>query len=169
MLRLPKPPLSRFVMPALGRCIFPAGVETRPANAAFERPPAGIPPTWPCCIDCRRLAVCCWNDAGRAKLLCDPKNRCDPVLRIVDGDAARPLAERLARDGTTGRLPAIIRAPRNCSGRAATAFTRPAPKWPALTVDIARQTCVSWIFVTLEKRMPPCNGPMPPQRPPPQP
>jgi hypothetical protein len=46
-------------------------------------------------------------------LLCDPKKRCAPPLRIVADDAARPLADRLARDGTTGRLPAIIRAPRN--------------------------------------------------------
>ena len=65
-------------------------------------------------MDCRRLAVCCWNDAGRDRLLCaDPTKCCEPVLRIVDGAAARPLADKLAREGTTGRLPAIMRAPLN--------------------------------------------------------
>jgi hypothetical protein len=65
-------------------------------------------------MDCRRLAVCCWNDAGRDTLLCaDPKKCCEPLLRIVDGAAARPLADKLAREGTTGRLPAIMRAPLN--------------------------------------------------------
>jgi len=87
---------------------------------------------------CRRLAVCAWNDWGREILLCtDPKKRSGP-LRTVDGAAARPLADKLARDGTTGRLPAIMRAPFNCSRLAAPAVTRPAPKCPALTVDIAR-------------------------------
>jgi hypothetical protein len=64
---------------------------------------------------CRRLAVCCWNETGRATLLCTwPKKRSDPPPRMVDGAAGRPLAERLPRDGTTGRLPAIMRAPPNC-------------------------------------------------------
>lgn len=104
-----------------------------------SRPPAGTAPTWLCCILCRRLAVCCWNDCGRETLLCDPK-KCSEPLRTVDGAAARPLADRLARDGTTGRLPAIMRAPPNCSRVAAAAVTWPAPKRPALTVDIARET-----------------------------
>ena len=42
-----------------------------------------------------------------------------PPLRIVEGAAARPLTERLARDGTTGKFPAIIRAPLICSREAA--------------------------------------------------
>lgn len=70
-------------------------------------------------------------------LLCDPKNRCEPLLRIVDGAAARPLADRLAREGTTGKLPAIMRAPLSCAPLAGIALTLPAPKRPALTVDIA--------------------------------
>ena len=95
-------------------------------------------------------------------LLCDPKKRCAPPFRIVADDAGRPLADRLARDGTTGRLPAIMRAPRNCSGRAATALTLPAPKRPALTVDIARPTCTLCRFAWFENRIPLCNGWMPP-------
>jgi len=71
---------------------------------------------------CRRPAVCCWKDSGRATLLCaDPKNLSEPVLWIVDGAAARPLADRLARVGTTGRFPAIMREPLNCVRVAATA------------------------------------------------
>jgi hypothetical protein len=56
---------------------------------------------------------------------------------MVEAGAARPLADRLARVGKTGRLPAIIRAPLNCCGVAAEARTLPAPKWLAFTVDIA--------------------------------
>src|SRR5579864_5442905 len=103
-------PRAPWNVPALGFCppILPRAVVS-PA----KRPPAGTAPTWLCCIVCRRLAVCCWNETGREMLLCDPKKRCAPPLRIVADDAARPLADRLARDGTTGRLPAIILAPRN--------------------------------------------------------
>jgi hypothetical protein len=32
---------------------------------------------------------------------------------MVEGAAARPLADKLAREGTTGRLPAIMRALRS--------------------------------------------------------
>jgi hypothetical protein len=70
--------------------------------------------------------------------LCVPKKRCEPLLRIVDGAAARPLADKLPRDGTTGRLPAIIRAPLSCSGRAATGRAPAVPNLPAFIVDIAR-------------------------------
>jgi hypothetical protein len=63
---------------------------------------------------CRRLDLSCANDVGRTMLLRVPKKRCEPLLRIVEGAAARPLADRLERDGTTGRLPAIMRAPLNC-------------------------------------------------------
>lgn len=139
-LRFPKLPVCRFATPALGRCMVPTAPELRP-NPPLERPPAGIAPTRLCCIVCRKLAVCCWNDAGREMLLCDPKKRCEPPFRIVAADAARPLADRLAREGTTGRLPAIMRAPRSCSRDAPTPFTRPAPKCPALTVDMARPIC----------------------------
>jgi hypothetical protein len=34
---------------------------------------------------------------------------------MVEGDAGRPLADKLARVGTTGILPVIIRALLNCS------------------------------------------------------
>jgi hypothetical protein len=74
-------------------------------------------------------------------LLCaEPKKRCDPPLRTVDGAAARPLADKLAWEGTTGRLPAIMRALLNCAWLAATAFTLPAPKCRASTVDMPRNT-----------------------------
>ena len=76
-------------------------------------------------------------------LLCDPKNRCEPPFRIVEGEAARPLADKLAREGTTGRLPANMRAPLSWVPLAGIAATRPAPKRPALTVDRARPICVS--------------------------
>src|SRR6202011_3423377 len=129
--------------PALGFCIELAAVPRKPAEPP-ARPPAGIAPTWFCAIDWRRLAVCCWNDAGRAILLrAEPTKCCAPTLRIVDGAAARPLADKLAREGTTGRLPAIMRAPLNCSRLAPTAVTRPAPKLPAFTVERARPTCTS--------------------------
>jgi len=88
----------------------------KPASPPLMRPPAEIAETWFCCMAWRRPAVCCWNDSGWATLLCtDPKKRSEPPLRTVDGAAARPLADRLARDGTTGRFPAIMRAPFNCS------------------------------------------------------
>lgn len=144
-------------VPALGFCIeLEAFAPRKPAEpAALARPPAGIAPTWFCAIDCRRLAVCCWNDAGRDMLLrADPTKCCAPVLRTVDGAAARPLADKLAREGTTGRLPAIIRAPLNCSRLAPTAVTRPAPKWPAFTVERARPTWLSCRFAMFEYRIP---------------
>ena len=95
-------------------------------------------------------------------LLCAPKNRCALPLRTDAAEATRPLADKLARDGTTGKLPAIIRAPRNCWLVAATARTRPAPKCPALTVDIARPMCSLCRFAKFENRMPLCSGCMPP-------
>jgi len=63
----PKLLTSRLAgIPALGRCIeFPLCA----ANWLAFRPPAGIAPTWLCCIVCRKLAVCCWNETGRAMLL----------------------------------------------------------------------------------------------------
>lgn len=153
------PPLAR--MPALGRATL---LRPRAAKSTAERPPAGIAPTRLCCMDCRRLAVCWWNETGRATLLCVPKNRCEPPPRIVEGAAARPLAERLAREGTTGRLPAIMRAPLICCALAATGRTLPAPKCPAFTVDIARYTWLSRILLMFENRFPPCSGAIPPQR-----
>lgn len=137
VLRLPKLFVSRLAgMPALGRAIE---FLLRAANSVFERPPAGIAPTWFRCIVCLRLAVCCWNETGRAMLLCVPKKCWEPPLRIVDGAAARPLAERLACVGTTGRLPAIMCAPLICWRVAAIALTLPAPNCPACTVDMARR------------------------------
>ena len=133
--------LSRFEkVPAPGFCIVPAVPVPRAIDSPPERPPAGTAPTRLCCIVCRRLAVCCWNDCGRDAELCtEPKKWSDP-LRTVEGDAARPLADRLARDGTTGRLPAIMRAPPNCWRLAAVARTGPPPKRPAFTVDMPRPT-----------------------------
>jgi hypothetical protein len=84
------------------------------------------------------------------------------VFRTVDGAAARPLADKLACEGTTGRLPAIMRAPLNCAWLTATGVTLPAPKRPALTVDIARKTWLLCMFAMFENRVPPWSGPMPP-------
>jgi hypothetical protein len=124
-------------VPGLGRCIVPCAATDPP----FTRPPAENPFTWPWCMACCKCAVSCWNDAGRATLLCaDPKKCSARPLRTVDGAAARPLADRLARDGTTGKLPAIMRAPPNCWRVTGDAVTRPAPKRPAPTVDMARMT-----------------------------
>jgi hypothetical protein len=128
MLRLARLFTSRplCMLPALGFCMVPRALAD---GLKLERPPAGIAPTWLCAIDCRRLAVCCWNDAGRDMLLCAvPTKRCEAVLCIVAGAAGRPLADRLAREGTTGRLPAIMRAPRICSLLAPMALTGPEPK-----------------------------------------
>ena len=122
----------------LGLCIVPAEFVPRPNpdSPPFMRP-AEIADTWFRCIVCCRLAVWRSKGSGRATLLwTDPKKRSEPPLRTVDGAAARPLADRLARDGITGRLPAICRAPVNCARVAATGVTRPAPKRPECTVDI---------------------------------
>lgn len=129
----------RGVTPAVGLLLNPLNPPREFANPVFvARPPAVNPRTWFCAIACCRCDCSCWNDAGRAMLLCVPKKRSEPPLRIVDGAAARPLADKLARDGTTGRLPAICRAPLICERVAATAVTRPAPNRLAPTVDIAR-------------------------------
>ena len=83
---------------------------------------------------------------------------------MVDGAAARPLADRLARDGTTGKLPAIRRAPPNCCRVTATGRILPVPKCPALTVDMPRKTWLSWMLRMFENRFPPCSGAIPPKR-----
>lgn len=153
-------------VPALGFCVVPAVVPRATDSPPLMRPPAVIDETWLCCIVCRKLAVCCWNDSGCAALLCtDPKKRSEPPLRIVEGAAARPLADKLACDGTTGRLPAICRAPLNCWRVAATAVTRPAPKRPALTIENALPMLGSFICATFENRVPACSGAKPPKRP----
>jgi hypothetical protein len=95
-------------------------------------------------------------------LRADPMKCCAPALRIVDGAAARPLADKLARDGTTGKLPAIMRAPLIWARFAAIADMRPEPKRSAFTADIARPTRWSWRFARFEYRIPLCNGAMPP-------
>ena len=59
--------------------------------------------------------------------------------------------DKLARDGTTGRFPAIMRAPLSCSCVAADAVTWPAPKRPAPTADIAPPTRASLMCPTVEK------------------
>lgn len=146
--RLPKLFICRAAgTPALGRMLLPP----RAANAALERPPAGTAPTWLRCMACRRLDCCCWNETGRVAVpRADPKKCCAPPLRMVDGAAARPLADKLACVGTTGKLPAIMRAPFNCSRVADIAPTLPAPKRPALTADIPRPTRPSRMFATFE-------------------
>jgi hypothetical protein len=138
------PALPRFpALPASRFAVVPADPTLR-FEANDARPPAENPFTWFAAIVCCRCAVCCANEAGCAALLCtDPKKWSEPPPRVVEGAAARPLAERLARDGTTGRFPAIMRAPPICSCVAATAETRPAPNCPARTVDRAPLMCAS--------------------------
>lgn len=141
----PRPPKllnspPRAAVPALGLALEPAKPPRDPANPEFvARLPAVKPFTWFCAMVCCMRDCSRWNDAGRAILLCAPKKRCEPPPRIVEGAAARPLADKLARDGTTGRLPAIMRAPLICERVAAIALTRPAPNRPAPTVDMERR------------------------------
>jgi hypothetical protein len=71
-------------------------------------------------------------------------------LRTVEGAAARPLADKLACVGNTGRLPAIMRAPLSCCGVAPMARTLPAPKWLAFTADMALPMRPLRKFATLE-------------------
>ncbi len=113
-------------------------------------------------MDCCSLAVCSWNDTGRAALRLLPKKRCAWPFRTVDGAAGRPLADKLDRDGTTGRLPVIMRAPLNCSRVAATGRTGPVPKRAAFTVDTARATRWSLMRARFEYRSPLCKGGTPP-------
>jgi hypothetical protein len=144
--RLPVLPASRLaIVPVDDLDMELVPVDPTPRFEANEvRLPAENPFTWFAAMVCCRCAVCCANDAGCAALLCtDPKKWSEPPPSVVDGAAARPLAERLARDGTTGRLPAIMRAPPICSCVAATAETRPAPNCPARTVDKAPLMCAS--------------------------
>jgi hypothetical protein len=123
----PPPSLPDAGVPALG---LPAPAEAA-VRASVEPvtacPPALMGEKWFCCIVCCKFAACCSNDCVCA-VLCVPKKCCAPPLRMVDGAAARPLADRLARVGTTGKFPVIMRAPLNCSCVAATALTRPVPK-----------------------------------------
>jgi len=128
-------------VPALGLCIVPAAAVPRsPAPLAATRPPACTGVTWLCCMDCCKRAACCWNGTGRGAFAVLPKKCCGPPLRIVDGAAGRPLADKLARVGTTGRFPVIMRAFLNWLCVAATAVALPAPKRSALTVERARPT-----------------------------
>jgi hypothetical protein len=92
--------------------------------------------TWFWAIDCCMRDVSCWNDAGLAAL-CVPAKCCAASLWMVEGAAARPLADKLDRLGTTGIPPVIMRAELICSCVAATAVTCPAPNWPACTVESA--------------------------------
>jgi hypothetical protein len=64
-------------------------------------------------------------------------------LRIVDPAAGLPLADKLPREGTTGRLPAIMRAPLNCWRVAATGRIRPPAKPRAFTLDMPWKTWLS--------------------------
>lgn len=144
--RLPMLFICRFAeMPALGRILL------LPRAIKAERPPAGTAPTWLCCIVWRRLDCCCRNETGRAIVpRAGAKKRCEPPLRTVEAAAARPLADKLACVGRTGRFPAIIRAPLSCCGVALMARTLPAPKWLAFTADIALPMRPLRKFATLE-------------------
>jgi hypothetical protein len=93
-------------VPALGFCVVP--LAATPGLAA-ARPPACTGVMWFRCMACCNFAVCCSNDAGRDTGRALP-TKCCAVPCTVPGAAARPLADRLARDGTTGRLPVIMRA-----------------------------------------------------------
>jgi hypothetical protein len=128
----------------------------------FPRTPAATGEKWLCCIDCCRCAVCCWNDSGCDEL-CVPKKCCDPLLRMVEGAAARPLADKLARVGTTGMFPVIMRALLNCACVAATAVVRPAPNFPAPTVETALLMCASLMCARFENWVPACSGAIPPK------
>jgi hypothetical protein len=115
-------------VPALGFCMVPFAVpraSTEPL--ALARPPACTGVTRFRCNVCCTRETCCWNGTGRAAAPDLPKKCCCPP-RIVDGAAARPLADKLACVGTTGTFPVIMRAVRNWLFVAATARTRPAPK-----------------------------------------
>lgn len=123
-------PLSapRFAgMPALGLLILPAA-EPRTAVPFMPRPPAITGEMWLLWNDCCNREVSCVNDCGRAAFRELPKKRFDPVLWIVEGAAARPLADKLARVGMTGKLPCIMRAPRICADVAAIGRPFLAPK-----------------------------------------
>lgn len=128
-------PRAPTVLVSRPPCITP--VFRRTADSPSERLPAWKPATWFCCMLCCKCVVSCWNDCGCATLLCTTPKKCSEFPpRIVDGAAARPLADRLEREGTTGKLPAIMCAPPNCSRVAATGLAPAVPKCPALIVDI---------------------------------
>jgi hypothetical protein len=74
---------------------------------------------------------------------------------MVEGAAARPLADKLLRVGTTGILPVIMRALLNCSCVAAIAVARPAPNFPAATVETAPAMRGSLMCATFENSVPP--------------
>jgi hypothetical protein len=93
-------------VPALGFCIVPLAATPVFAPAC---PAACTGVMWFRCMACCNRAVCRSNDAGRDAARPLPKKRC-AVPCTVPGAAARPLADKLARDGTTGRLPVIMRA-----------------------------------------------------------
>lgn len=112
--------------------------------------------------DCR-CAVCCWNDS-ECDALCVPKKCCGAPLWMVEAAAALPLADRLARAGTTGMLPVIMCALLNCAWLAAIAEVRPDPKSRAPTVESPRLTRASLMWATFEKPRP-RSGPIPPKRP----
>ena len=94
-------------VPALGFCIVPLAAMA--VLAPTPRPPACTGVMWFRCMACCNWAVCRSNDAGRDAARPLPKKRC-AVPCTEPGAAARPLADKLARDGTTGRLPVIMRA-----------------------------------------------------------
>jgi hypothetical protein len=107
LLAAPRVVISRDAgVPAVGFCIVP--LAATPVLAPTP-PPACTGVMWFRCMACCNRAVCRSNDAGRDAVRALPKKRC-AVPCTVPGAAARPLADRLARDGTTGRLPVIMRA-----------------------------------------------------------
>ena len=98
----------------LGLLAAEAAVPREPMLPMPVERPAVTGLKWLCCMDCCRCAVCCWNDCG-CEALCVPKKCRELLLRMVEGAAARPLADKLAREGTTGKLPVIMCALLNCS------------------------------------------------------
>jgi len=88
-------------VPALGFCIVPLA-----ATPVFAPtcPAACTGVMWFRCMACCNRAVCRSNDAGRDAARPLPKKRC-AVPCTVPGAAARPLADKLARDGTTADCP----------------------------------------------------------------
>ncbi len=95
-------------VPGLGFSIVPLAA-TALLEFALTRPAACTGVMWFRCMACCNWAVCRSNDVGRDAARPLPKKRC-AVPCTVPGAGARPLADKLARDGTTGRLPVIMRA-----------------------------------------------------------
>ena len=157
---LPNGSLGLAVVELPGRDALP-GAAGREFCACRVWPEAERPSRW---IDWCTCAACRSKDCGAAAARL-PKKCCAPP-RVVDGLAARPLADKLARVGVTGRFPVMAWAPPSISRLTGVAATRPWPKRPAGTLENALRMRSLFIAMrTLEKRSPPCRGPHPPRKP----